>query len=236
MSHTTLRTGLALTLALSASTAMAAPFGQKGEFAFSADRLFGAFYANADEEGENADSVTEIAFMGQSSFVPLAVGGVINPYSMPKVGFDYFVIDGLTIGGSLVYASTSHTATRELPVVGGTVSNDTTGSAFVLAPRVGYAYMFSDVVGIWPRGGFTYHHQSAEDDGSGAKVSLDGFALSVDAPFVISPVEHFGFLVGPGLDLGLSGSAETSAPNTPTVSTDAKLTGFGLYAGLMGWI
>jgi len=244
MSKNALRSGLILALTLGASTAAAAPFGQKGEVAFSGERLFGIHYTNVNEDGENADSMTQFSFMGQTPKLsvrgaPVAGGpafgrdDVMNPYALPKVGFDFFVIDGLSLGGSLIFASGTHTVKTQVPP-GGTTSLDEDTTAFVFAPRVGYAYMFSEAAGIWPRGGFTYYYESFKNDA--AKSSFDGLALNLDVPFVLSPVEHFAFLVGPGFDIGLTGGWKTTPRGLTTFTGDASMMGLGLYAGVMGWI
>lgn len=245
MSKKAVRSGIFLALTLGASTALADPFGKKGEFALSGERLFGIYYVHASEQNNDSDSSTQISFFGQAPTLPVGASiGVaniglvaVNPYSLPKVGFDYLITDGLTIGGSLIYAHTANTATRTV-ARGATVSTDYSGDSFVIAPRVGYAYMFSDTIGIWPRGGFMYHYQVVSDNNNN-KVSLDGFALNIDAPFVFSLAEHFAILAGPGIDIGLSGTAKVTVPTpvgTATTSGDDVLTSFGLYAGLMGWI
>lgn len=246
MSKNAIRFGLALAATLAPPAAMAEPFGQKGQFAISGDRIFGIHYTheslpNNAAGQEQSISSTQFSLLGQIPSLPLAnVGGLgvvgaigVNPYSVPRISFDYLVIDGLTIGGSLIYAHTSNSFKS------GNVSTDYSGNMFGISPRVGYAYMFSEAVGIWPRGGFTYYYQNA-DLGGGDKDSMDGFALNLDAPFIISPIDQFAFLVGPALDIGLAGSSKVTRNvgplGTQTVESDLTLLGFGLYAGLMGWI
>jgi hypothetical protein len=53
--------------------------------------------------------------------------------------------------------------------------------------------------------------------------------LSADVMLVIAPVPHFGFTIGPVLDLGLTGSAEIGTTDVDTTVTDV-----GLLAGLAG--
>jgi hypothetical protein len=89
---------------------------------------------------------------------------------------------------------------------------------------VGYAYAFGKVVGIWPRGGLTYHTRSL------GRVDDKGFALTLECPFTFSPAAHFAFHVGPSLDVDMSGSRET-----PITETDLTYRTFGLNAGLLGW-
>jgi len=60
------------------------------------------------------------------------------------------------------------------------------------SPRVGYLYSFGRVVGIWPRGGFTYHSTSVNNG-----PDENGLALTLECPFTFSPPSHFAFTLGP---------------------------------------
>lgn len=226
--------GLALVVALHAPEALAQNFGKSGQLAISGERAFGLFYIKASHQDDSSDSSTQFSFMSQAPTLPLGFGyAALNVYSLPRIGIDYLVTDGLSVGGSIIYASASNTHKEP-----GGQNVDTSGNAFIINPRVGYAYMFSEVAGIWPRGGITYHYQKVEDE-NGDSASLDGLAFSVDAPVIISPVEHFAFLIGPAFDIGITGSLKTVArggPFTISDTNDATLTGFGVYAGIMGWL
>ena len=90
---------------------------------------------------------------------------------------------------------------------------------------MGYVHAFGRVVGIWPRGGFTYH--SGEVGGR----DENGFALTLECPFTFSPVEHFAFHIGPTFDVDLFGEAEGGGGN----DIDQHYRAFGLNAGLLGW-
>ncbi|MCH2108347.1 MAG: hypothetical protein MK135_03390 [Polyangiaceae bacterium] len=59
-------------------------------------------------------------------------------FQFARVGFDYFVINGLSIGG---------TAGMQFATQG-------SSSAFAFVPRVGYAFALSRKIDFWPRGGF----------------------------------------------------------------------------------
>ncbi len=197
---------LALGFGLSLSTlASAQELGRKGDAVFSVDRLMGVTGTKRDQEGlPVTQDFTAISFgwRGQAN----------APFDVPRLSFDYLPIDHLSIGGSLGYVS---------------VDGENAGDyeAFIFAPRVGYAYAFGRVVGIWPRGGFTYHTQSP------GNVTEKGFALSVECPFTFSPASHFAFHIGPTFDIDMFGS--TRVENLPKV--DLTYRTFGLNAGLLGW-
>jgi len=230
---------LAFTAALLPATVAfgqtAAPgFGKAGQFAISGDRLFGLSWESisTDQNGrKETQSFTSLSLL--RSPMNIAEGNIIaGAYNAPRLSLDYFVIDGLSVGGSLGYFSISGHNKQEQA---GVSAEADTGSfsGFLIAPRVGYAYMFTDMLGIWPRGGITYLTGSSKNNNGDETASLNRFAFSLDAPLVISPFPHMGFVVGPALDIGLAGSNKTHNPNTGvTTSIDASSLNIALNAGL----
>jgi len=207
-----------LTFSASSAFAQLERFGDKGTVAFSADRMFGFYKAAYSAELPNGDNVCD-----QNNVDCDATGfgfgmsaGFDNygfPYNYPRLGFDYFVIDKLSIGGSIGYAS---------------ISNDQAGGeAFLFNPRVGYFLGLGSVVGFWPRGGFTYH--SLDPDGP---ASQHGFGLTLEAMFAVAPVEHFAFMFGPTVDVDFTGS-EVCGNNS---DCKYRQRSFGIQVGLMGWL
>jgi hypothetical protein len=141
-------TVLALTVQASAADA---EFGAQGQITLSADRLFGYYSWKADWNGtppggqkvEGTESGTSLGLLwGNSTTSNDNLRSVYN--AVPRLSFDYFVIDRLSIGGSLGYVSIS--GSHEQGPSGGTKtktdSDDVT--AWMFAPRVGYAIMFND--------------------------------------------------------------------------------------------
>jgi hypothetical protein len=189
-------------------------FGPQGTAAFSGDRLFGMYWGSVELETGAGDAETDYSSFGFAWQGPAHVG----PYTVPRLAFDYFVIDSLSIGGSIAYA------TYEIDPPG---PGEGEGSAFIFAPRVGYVWMFSDVIGFWLRGGFTYH--SFDDEGIFPS-DENGFAFTADPMFVITPTDHFGFVLGPVIDFTISGERET-----PAGDIDVNYANFGIAMGPMGW-
>jgi hypothetical protein len=190
--------------------AAAQELGAKGDAVFSVDRLMGITGTHvAGERGltEYHDDFTSFSFGWR------ATPDGLSPFDVPRFAFDYLVLDHLSVGGSLGYVS-----------VDADQQNDF--SSFIIAPRVGYAYAFGRVVGIWPRGGFTYHSSSI-DRGFDEK----GFALSLECPFTFSPAPHFAFHVGPSFDIDMFGSRDPS----PIDKGDRTYRAVGLNAGLLAW-
>ena len=211
----------ALTFGSTTALAQKAEFGSQGTAAFSADRLFG-FYA-ATEELEFPAPVGDV----ETDYSHFGFGwqGLIHgtPYSVPRFAFDYFIIDGLNIGGSIGYANIE--VDPEGPPEGDR-------SAFIFAPRVGYVWMFSDVIGFWLRGGFTFH--SMEDDtGFVDDFEESAFALTIDPVFPIFPTDHFGFVVGPVIDFSVTGERDVGPPLN---DVDLNYRSFGITAGLIGYL
>lgn len=188
---------------------MAQQFGSKGTAAFSADRLFGlSLHHESQEVGRGVSVSADTTDFG------IVWRPAQDPYEVPRLSFDYFVIDGLNIGGSIAFAS---------------VGGDRSESDFLFAPRVGYIWMFSDVVGFWLRGGLTYHNRDIP-----GPPSEWGLALTAEGMFMISPVDHFGFVVGPTFDITMVGKYH-GGPGSP--SLDRNYRNFGIFnAGLVGWL
>lgn len=220
-------------------------FGSRGQMAFSADRLFG-FYGYSATTNWNEPNQGEYEYKQSGTQMGLLWGASsaenigINPYVVPRLSFDYFVIDGLSIGGSLGFAKTSGELKQEKGPgnLDPTVDLDTQ-TMWAIAPRVGYAYMFNDIIGIWPRGGFTYASLGSEAD-NGDENNYHVFSLDLEAMFVIVPKEHFAFVVGPVIDFGLTGGYEHKDQNPPAVrpgawDADVKLHTYGLAAGMLGY-
>lgn len=180
-----------LTSAFVAAPAAAAgpdEFGAQGVAALFGERLFGIHFSRVRQELPNGNSVNVSDTSIQLGWT--GGRGLYSPFEIPRVGFDYFIIDSLSLGGSLGYASSN--------VESG--NNDQDNEAFIFAPRVGYAIMFTPVIGFWPRGGFTYH--STDDDPGGDD---SGMAFTAEAMFILAPVPHFGILFGPTLDIDFTG-------------------------------
>jgi hypothetical protein len=222
---------------LAAPAAYAQDFGKEGQFAIGAERLFGVVHTSVtSEEGdlEATFSHTNISLLLSRSN---SSGGGEFPlgYSFPRIAADYFVIDGLSVGGSLgLY---THSGSLEVEFMGESEENDTGSiTGFLFEPRVGYAFMFSEMIGIWPRGGITYLSESAENADNDER-SSSALAITLECPLVINPVPHVVFGIGPTLDLGVTGSTENdpSEPMVPTSETDITMHDIGLQASLTAY-
>ncbi|HEX8791686.1 MAG TPA: hypothetical protein VF765_12110, partial [Polyangiaceae bacterium] len=164
-------------------------------------------------------------------------------YNVPRLGFDYTIIKGLTLGGELIAFFTlgGSTTTGNAPS-----QSNPGGSVFGIAPRVGYIFSLSDVFAIWPRGGLSYYDANFSARDGAFNVCNDTananlFGLDIDPVFTISPAQHFAFMAGPTLDWGFTGGYSTSTPTNPACSQTRNTSynyqaiNFALNAGLLGW-
>lgn len=234
-----------------AQQAGGAQFGDQGQFIFGADRLFGLFSFTQNQVTPNNTNATttvtgtDMSFFG--GFNTLGVNGALagNPtiYNVPRLGFDYTIIKGLTLGGEVVAWFTLGGSTQQ----GNGPSNPNPGgSVFGFAPRVGYIFALNDTFAIWPRGGLSYYDAnfSAHDvqfNVCNDTANANLFGLDIDPVFTISPAQHFAFMAGPTLDWGFTGGYSTSTPSNGNCSTTRNTSesyqaiNFALNAGLLGW-
>jgi hypothetical protein len=184
---------------------------------------------------ESEESGTDVSLLGAGGFID-------NPFSIPRVGFDYMFGSGFTLGGSLGYMVTSGKSedkdsegmarTRDRPTV----------DIFLFAPRIGMFIAASPKLGIWLRGGITRLALSSESESS----SFDGGTIkstytltlvdaTLDPQLVFTPVPRVGITVGPTLDIGLSGSVERTGNGSVSSSTDTEFnaSSYGVTAGLV---
>ncbi len=206
--------------------AAADELGEPGQISLGAERLFGLNFGSVKTEGdggaESTQSATDIGLLFN--------GGGPTPYTTPRLALDYFVADGVSIGGSIGFIS--HSGKTESKTGGTTVSQDDPAvTAFAIAPRVGYVIPLTDGVDLWARGGITYWSSTTEGVGDNAPdLKTSGLGLGLEGLFVISPIEGFGISIGPTIDFGLTGTAEMG-----DADSDLTATNFGLNAGLVGW-
>jgi hypothetical protein len=114
-------------LAANSAHAAAAP-GEAGQLALSAERLTGFTHTtqtNEDDTGKTTTSYNNFHFLGH----PL---GLFSFYNTPRIGLDYFVTDGVSLGGHLTYARVGYSFENE-PDMGRESARH--GSARRTAPR-----------------------------------------------------------------------------------------------------
>ncbi len=167
--------GLAVASLLVAGSALAdgTGLGQSGQLAISSDlQLSIESTKSKPPSGPSPDATTTIT---------------IQPAA------DYFVTDGLSVGGFVGYTSTSQSGAKS--------------HAIGIGPRVGYALPISDQLAFWPRLGLAYY--SVSFDVAGMSVSGSKMTMDVYAPLEIIPADHFFIGIGPMFSTDLSSKAES---------------------------
>lgn len=200
---------LSLGFALShASPAHAQLLGAKGDAIFGAERLFGI----RGEHWTTDPPAPEAGVDASDTIIAFGYAEYNVPYNVPRLAFDYMIINKLSLGGSVGFS---------LP------NKDATPSSFLIAPRVGFLHMFGRVAGIWPRGGLVYHSASSNNEFSESDLAFNAECMF---PIVVAP--HFGFEVGVTFDQSLTGKLDPE--NGPAY--DISYRSIALQVGLFGWI
>lgn len=183
-------------------------FGSSGDFAISFERLVGysrtswVFRQPGDDEKGTVDHV----------HLFVSPGGRLVGFSAPRIAFDYFVARGVSLGGAFGFGQTS---------------GDDEVRLVTLAPRFGYAAMFGDVVGIWPRIGATYQLTFTDPENSWM------LAAGAELPLLLVAGEHVAFQLGPRFDWGFAGQRDPEK-SAQSDGKKRKLTAleFGFSAGV----
>jgi hypothetical protein len=195
--------------------AEAQQLGTKGDAIFGAERIFGIrgerYTIDNPAPVENTEIDTTSITFGFARTKDLT-------YNIPRIAFDYMIIDKLSIGGALLYSNLD---------VEDEDGDDASIADFEISPRVGYLHMFGDIIGIWPRGGLSYHSTSLENSFHATTIALN---IECMFPIVVRP--HFGFLVGLAFDQSLTGNVDPD--DGPDM--DLMMRSIGLQAGMFGWL
>lgn len=189
-----------------AETAPTRGFGERGSFLLGVENVFGVLDQTYTGSGGSNSSLNDNGFFPQGYVGTRLSGHALWP-------------SGLTLGGILgVWGLSANNP--------GTGGNSTNASAtvFDIGPRIGWAACFKKVkqLGFWGRVGPTFQYVTFNTSTSNTQSSsTDAWALdlSFEAFLVWSPVEHFGLMAGPNVDIGMTGhqsAPPNSGPNTPT--------------------
>jgi hypothetical protein len=198
-----------------AAPAGAQLLGSKGDAIFSAERLFGVRGEHWTEDRPAPQGRLEVT----DTIIAFGFATVHVPYNIPRLAFDYMVIDKLSIGGSLGFSHSDVETNDD--------GTSVPANAFLLAPRIGFLHMFGRVAGIWPRGGFVYHSASADQ-----QYKESGFGLNLECMFPIVMAGHFGMEIGVTFDQSLTGRRDPENG----VAYDIAYRSIALQFGLLGWI
>ena len=216
-----------VTLSKPPEPARAGPWdASRSRFVLSAESLIGFAYTRQVEtarfgsvEATHTTSGPSLHFFKGSEF--------IDPFGAARLGLDGVVGPGFTFGGSIGYSLYSGTSRTS----GAGASSDEGSldiTIFVVVPRLGVLLAPSRYIGVWLRGGVGYTSVKIEEQQA---ASLHGWALVVDPMLVVTPLPHVGILVGPSLNIGLTGGQDQpSAPPGQTFSN--TWSSYGVSGGI----
>jgi len=206
-------------------------FGDQGQLAITGENLFAFSSERVGEsfpDGDHTVTSNRFGFLySQGSATPRG----------PQVGGHYFIIPSLSLGATLGYEARGGSVTRPLGNRGIVTQDTDSISTFVFVPKVGYALMFNDVIGFWFRGGPGFFRIGTTDaTDTRIRDSETFWLLSLDAFFVVSPVQHVGFYVGPQADISFTGSHSHTDNNGIEISQSATYRSLGLGLGIIAYI
>jgi len=224
--------GSLLSLLSTTSAAVAAD-----DYYLGAERLMGLYWQRQSAEIEEGN-VNQETSLHTTSVGVLALQGA-TPSSVPRLAFDAFLTETISVGGSFIYSTSSQSVVFSAEGNSDDQEDDLgSRSVLGLAPRVGYRLEFDDEYGLWPRAGFMFARDKTTSVESTQpsverETSSSTLSLTLDAMFYASPIHHVVLLGGPFLDLGmLYGSYSEKTTGGTSTDGDAKLTAFGLAFGL----
>jgi hypothetical protein len=219
----------------SASTAPARPMF----FSLALERAGGVAYSSLRPTSSSESyGVTTFSFAGPAA----------NPVALPRIGFDVYLANGLTIGAALGAGIVSLSTNPDQGQ-----SSSQSARAYLFSPRVGYRIPLSPAFDLVPRGGFTLvgAEYTAPDNQEctfgpggaqsckaipGDSTGLFAFALSLEALAAWRVTQSFNVLGGLAYDqvLSASGSSDHTDASGNKTSSDAGVG--GRYLGLQAWL
>jgi hypothetical protein len=173
-------------------------FGGPGTLAISSDMNLG-FYGSSTSEG------------GGSSWTFLLAPAA-----------DYFVIQGLSVGGQILYRHDHGSS----PGTDGGPSTSSDTDTFGIGPRIGYNIPISDLFSFWPKLALIFTDVATKG------ASGNSFDVQLYAPLLLHLAPHFFVGLGPQIQTDLTVSANAGGT---AVKDPPKTTSYGLYFTIGGW-
>lgn len=214
-------------------------------FVLGAERLTSILGWSATASGEretfNGTETVEVTTSGLDVSLLGAGGFPSNPFSAPRVSFDYVFRSGFSLGGSVGYmVSSADTEQPDIDGSGTTKVKQPTTSTILFAPRIGAFIPAAPQVAVWLRGGFTRVVSTVEREAlvvdNDSTITLTDTAsmwdLALDPQLVLSPAPHVAITLGVTLEIGIQGEVESEASGN-TTKTDATQSSYGVTTGLI---
>jgi outer membrane biosynthesis protein TonB len=212
-------------------------FERPGRLVLGAGRLMGLaiwkermVVSGTGGDSETTDSGTDIALL----FAPAAssdITGVVRPSSVPRLTLDYFIAEGISVGGFAGYASRSGEH-EEAPAGGASSTEDLpSGSIIFLGGRGGYYRPLSDRLAFWGFAGLSYVSTTTEAGDN--ELGVSAVYANLEADLALRVGGHAHILFGAFFDGTLTGSV-TQKQGGQESTADVKYgeITFGLTAGM----
>lgn len=221
---------LGLLLSTLSSPAWAQQFGDTGTIIISAERLFGVALTGVTTSSDGSDVTShnvDVGIFGTNAY---------HPINMPRLGLDWVLGAGFTLGGNASYAF-SH---------GWRDGTDATGNlgVLLLGPRAGWTAMSESGNGVWLRAGLTllrssYSNTTVDINNVSHESTTTNLYTQADleAYWVWSPADRFTVNTGLILDVPLGGSTEFDGGDSSlgTATSDLSLFGVGAMCGISAY-
>ena len=205
------------------------PFGRAGQLVFSIPRLLPLVAVNSWNVGStaanDAPTGTWVSFGNHPSG--------LNVYDLPRLGFDAFAADRLSLGVDLSgYATLGASPTLGNPTV----------SIFGAAPHIGYLAPFGGVASLWLRAGVAYYllAEKGVDAGGAASVpwsfTWQQLEADVEAHLVLAAFAHMAVTVGVVAEVPLAGRFAEVRTGAASVDAGASWVHVGFVGGLLTYL
>jgi hypothetical protein len=152
-------------------------------------------------EGRQLAISSDAALVVDHTSIGGASGGTTSIELAPAA--DYFALRGVSVGGFVGLKYTKAGSEHAM--------------RFSAGPRIGYNWMLSDLLSLWPKAGFSYATTSGkialpvsqttnvQRAGGGGSIALNFFV-----PLMFHPATHFFAGFGPFLDVDIVGDAKAT--------------------------
>lgn len=211
-----------------AATAAPTQLGEQGSTTLGAERLAGlavTYYSYPETDyGDSRDGDIVYGFsmlgsnlLGDMYKIAATRAAAFLDRSGPRLAFDHFVRDGVSLGGSVMFSTTSTSD-----------DDDDAVWSFGVTPRIGFASETKGGTTIWFKGGFTAVYGGVDDN---AAYALD---LNLQCDFVFPITDSFGWTLSPNVDVPLL-AQQSSGPNDDFDDMRVTPYSMGINVGIVGW-
>ncbi len=153
---------------------------------------------------------------------------------------DFFVIDHLSVGGLIEFATTSTSVDQNVTGRPQQTISEPSYTDFTLLPRVGYLIAVGgDRFGIWPRGGAGYvSRQTIVAAGANAftRDTFSGLIIDLDVGFLYRITDSFFIKAAPEVAFVPGGTHAETLQNGNSISGPGSAFQFALVSGVGGII